>query len=259
MTTGKSKPHIVVVPGAWHVPEHYAAMIGPLQQRGYKVSCPLLPTCSNTRPAAFVFEDDVAVVHNLLAKILDEEPSDIFVIAHSYGGKITTDAVKGVTRKARREQSLPGGVGHILFLAAIVMLEGPDAPMPGFPRAQPDPIDWNEDGTSFPLVDPKSIFYNCTDAKTAERAESLLVRHCHSSLQGGATYLGWRDVPFTYVTTTKDNVLKHEWQGGMLEDIRAHGVETDVRTFDTDHSPFLSMTAETLELVEELLEKLPSD
>ena len=52
------KPAIVLVHGAWHVPEHYSDFIQHQQQAGFEVYYPRLPTCEEAkRLTADMFAD----------------------------------------------------------------------------------------------------------------------------------------------------------------------------------------------------------
>jgi hypothetical protein len=55
------KPAILLITGAWHVPEHYAPLIALLRSYGYTVHCPLLPSNSQLQPPANL-DDDILLV-----------------------------------------------------------------------------------------------------------------------------------------------------------------------------------------------------
>ena len=53
---------VLIITGAWQVPEHYGPAVSGLAARGIRVLCPRLPTNNNAYPPDKYLEDDVAFV-----------------------------------------------------------------------------------------------------------------------------------------------------------------------------------------------------
>ena len=73
-----ASPNIVLVHGAWADGSSWSAVIGRLQDRGYRVTAPQFPESS--------LADDVA----RLRQVLELQDGPTIVAGHSYGGQIMT-------------------------------------------------------------------------------------------------------------------------------------------------------------------------
>ena len=73
-----ASPNIVLVHGAWADGSSWSAVIGQLQDRGYRVTAPQFPESS--------LADDVA----RLRQVLELQDGPTIVVGHSYGGQIVT-------------------------------------------------------------------------------------------------------------------------------------------------------------------------
>ena len=252
MASQPSKPALVIVHGAWHVPAHYDDFVQQLEQHDFEVFCPLLPTCSGARPASATLGDDVSSIRSLIQLLLDTTGRTIIVIAHSYGGIVGIEAVQALSITERKAKGLQGGVVHIIYMAAFMPQVGESVGGLSLPRPDPDPVEVADDGTSFLCTNTKQLFFNDMDDEAAEKASSMLVRHCAAAMGGSLTFPAWKYVPATYIATTLDMVLFPEWQKGMIDAVRKEGVHLNVRTYDASHSPYLSMTKQMVDVVEDV-------
>ena len=71
LMSSNTKPAIVLVHGAWHVPEHYSDFIQQLQHAGFEVFCPRLPTCDEVRRLAADMYSDAQEVRNQVIALAD--------------------------------------------------------------------------------------------------------------------------------------------------------------------------------------------
>lgn len=85
-----SKPTILVVPGAWHVPEHYAAITSFMKAKGYPVICKQNRTCG-TEDATMNADDDAVAIR----KEIDSIDGGVIITMHSYGGVPGSVAANG--------------------------------------------------------------------------------------------------------------------------------------------------------------------
>ncbi|PYH92043.1 alpha/beta-hydrolase [Aspergillus ellipticus CBS 707.79] len=250
-----SKPTIVLVHGAWHTPPNYSRFISALQSRGFTVHCPHLPSCSNTRPPTATYTDDVAVVRTLVQD-LSQKGDRILMIMHSYGGAIGTDAIQDLDVPSRATAGLPGGVTHLLYLCAYMQPPGRSV-FDVVEEANMTPL-WSqfiEDGddrTCFP-VDPVLSFFGDVDTEKIQEGLPHLVRSPLGAFEVKSVGDGWKKLPVTYVTATKDYSVPRVYQDLMLKRVAAEGVEVKVVDVDAAHSVFLSREAEMVELVEEVV------
>jgi pimeloyl-ACP methyl ester carboxylesterase len=117
-----SKPVIVIVPGAWHRPKHYQRINDGLQKFQYEAVGVTLPSV-DSKPPLTSWDKDAKAAREVILKSLDAG-KDVIVIAHSYGGVVMSEAVKGLGKKAREEQGLRAGVVRLIYMCAIAPQEG---------------------------------------------------------------------------------------------------------------------------------------
>lgn len=118
-----SKPAIVLVPGAWHKPQHLHKVIDGLEKSGYEAHAVALASVDSEVPIAS-WDKDAEGVREVIVKNLDAG-KDVIVIAHSYGGFVMSEAVKGLGKKARKEnQGLESGVLRLIYMCAVAPRKG---------------------------------------------------------------------------------------------------------------------------------------
>jgi len=244
------KPAIVLVHGAWHVPEHYSDFIRQPQQAGFEVLCPRLPTCDETaRRDADMYSDAEAVRRQVLSLIDDSR--DVIMLLHSYGGAAGTEAVKRLSASERATQGLQGGVVHLIYMCGFMLQAGESVGGASLPRPVPDPVEIDDaTGTTFLCEPPVQLFYADVKPDRAKKMEALLVRQSGSAMTDAVTYPAWQHIPTTYLRTQDDRVLFPDWQERQIEAVRHAGASLTVETFKSSHSPFLSMPGEMVTAVE---------
>lgn len=119
-----NKPTIVLVPGAFHSPIHYAALIGLLKVAGYTVVSQRNPSCDSKNPDSQTTAKDADAIRNNLILPQIEAGKDVIVLSHSYGGSPGSAAAKGLSKVERRASGKKGGVIGLLYIAAILPPEG---------------------------------------------------------------------------------------------------------------------------------------
>jgi pimeloyl-ACP methyl ester carboxylesterase len=117
-----SKPVIVLVPGAWHRPQHLHKVIDGLEKSGYEAYGVALVSV-DSKPPVTSWDKDAEAVREVIVRNLDAD-KDVIVIAHSYGGMVMSEAVKGLGKKAREEQGLKAGVLRLIYMCAIAPRKG---------------------------------------------------------------------------------------------------------------------------------------
>jgi pimeloyl-ACP methyl ester carboxylesterase len=120
-----TKPTIVWVPGAWHIPSHYKLTTDILSKLGYKVVVVRLPSTRQTAPYPKDSGMDVGAVASAILTELDER-NEIIVVMHSYGGLVGSDAVQGLSKNDREKKGLEGGVTKLVYLTSMAFPEGWD-------------------------------------------------------------------------------------------------------------------------------------
>lgn len=181
-----SKPTIIFILGAWHVPAHLEPLATRLRNAGYiSVHIPSLPSIG-TRPALTdALGADSAVIREILNHAIDSAGEDVVLVAHSYGGVPCCEAAAGYSKAERQAWGLRGGVIRLVFIAAAVLEVGdsvqtnrynpPENMNPEFATA--GVMLEGEDAGLIAIGDSAaahSIFYNDVDEKEAARWFALM-------------------------------------------------------------------------------------
>ena len=244
------KPTIVLVHGAWHVPAHYTDFIQQLEKAGFAVSCPLLPTCDETKRLTANMYSDAELVRDLVTSLLDKS-LEVIMLLHSYGGAVGTEAIKGLSARERAAKGLSGGIVHLIYMCSFMLQVGESVGGASLPRPVPEPVEMDEaTGTTFLCEPPVKLFFADLEPQHAKEMEALLVRQSGPAMTDTITYPSWEQIPVTYLRTLDDEVLFLDWQDRQIKAVQDKGVEVHVETFKSSHSPYLSMTGEMVDAVE---------
>lgn len=235
----EGRPLIVLVHGAWHGAWCWAALQAELDNRGIpSIALDLPGHGASTLPFGDLHGDARHVVEVVVGL---QRP--VVLVGHSYGGAVITEAAHQLT-------SIGGpGVVHLVYLAAFCLDEG-ESVMDLARHESGGPV---ELGAALTVLDGGLSALDPSKAAPAlygdcgERAVSAaLARLCPQPLVtmtqpvGGAP---WRITPSTYVVCTRDRAVHPGHQEYMATRC------TNVVRLDTDHSPFLSRTRETADIL----------
>ncbi|AXG54086.1 hypothetical protein SLCG_2931 [Streptomyces lincolnensis] len=174
--------------------------------------------------------DDTAAVQAAIDS-LHEPP---LVLGHSYGGSVIT----GVR-----------GAGHLVYLAAFVPDAGESATSLGgaSPRLQ-DAITPEPDGSTslHPDLAVDTLYGDCPEPLAA-RAVGLLRAQAPGCGRGVPEHHSWKHTPSTYVVCAQDRAIDPGLQRRMASRC------TDVREWQTGHSPFVGQPDLVVDLLRQLL------
>ncbi|KAL9578608.1 MAG: hypothetical protein Q9203_007036 [Teloschistes exilis] len=249
MTSAADLPAIVLVHGAWHVPQHYQTFVERLERTGLEVHCPLLPTCDESKRLHANMYQDADLVRAIVLSLADKT-REVVMLLHSYGGAPGSEALKGLSKKERENNGLPGGVIHIIYMCAFMLQVGECVGGASLPRPVPDPVGMDKaTGTTF-IIEPRiPLFYADVGSDLAENMDALLVSHSGPAMTGLVTWPAWQHIPTTYVRTQHDEVLFPEWQARQIKAVQDAGVVIAAETLESSHSPFLSKAEEMAAVV----------
>ena len=240
------KPTIVLCHGAWHVPKHYERFLDTLRHSGFDTHCPLLPTCNGARPANSLLADDVHVLKTLVESLVQRGRS-VLVILHSSGGVVGSNALQGeLSAVSRTSKGLTGGIVGIIYMCAFFLQPGET--VKSATHVDVDPVIVAEDGTST-VHNPKAMFYHDVDPAEAEACVEILVPHSVKAFVDEVTGTPWNSIPTTYFYCSEDKVLWQAWQRSQVNAARDQGIEVHEESFESSHSPYLSLTSETASAV----------
>lgn len=118
-----ASPTVVLVPGAWHQPSCMHQLQDELTSRGLNAITVAHPSIGNTAHPLKTLVDDRASLHAVIVELADNGHY-VTVVAHSYGGAVTSGASEGLGVAERRAAGKPGGIVMIVYLAAFVVPKG---------------------------------------------------------------------------------------------------------------------------------------
>ncbi|KAI0874492.1 Alpha/beta hydrolase fold-1 [Hypoxylon argillaceum] len=246
----ETKPVIVLCPGAWCAPEYFQFTTDILTKAGYTCLAVALPSVGSelrpkdAPPITQGLQTDAKAVRDIVIPQLDAG-HDVVVVCHSYGGVVTSEAVKGLDRASRGPDT--GAVIHLVYVAALVLDVGTQV----WPGGDP-PENFVVDG-ELCWRDPNASDTHLWLAGCNEEQLKLLVSsarsHVRKCFADPITYDGWRHIPGTYVRALKDlmpNMIVAAPEGHKFEDV----VEVDA-----DHFAFCSAPEQVADAIVKASEK----
>ncbi len=221
--------NVVLVHGAWCDGSSWAAVIGPLQERGHHVVAVQNPLTS--------LADDVAWTRRVVA----QQDGPVALVGHSYGGAVISAA------SARTPQ-----VAGLVFVAAYAPDEGETVlglgerfdPTPGGAAIRATDDGWlTLDAGLFPKV-------FAGDVDPAEAAVLAAVQKpTHGACFGTpAGTVGWHTLPTAYVRSLDDQMINPALQSWMAE--RTGAATTDLQS---SHASPVSHGADVAAVIEGVL------
>jgi pimeloyl-ACP methyl ester carboxylesterase len=227
-----SLPSLLLVPGAWHRPEHLHLLISELS--GIDVHAVALPS-SGDDPAAL---GDMYADAEAIAAAVAAIDGPVVVAAHSYGAIPVTQALADVSN-----------VPRIVFLTSYQLDAGESllssiggSPLSWVQRHQQEGI-----GDYIEAMTPVDVFYGDVDAATARQAVSQLGYQSLASMIQEVTEVAWKTIPSTYIICEADNAVPPS-----LQEMFAQRAEK-VQRLNTSHAPFLSQPAALAQLIRDEL------
>ncbi|KAL1873211.1 hypothetical protein Daus18300_004031 [Diaporthe australafricana] len=244
---------VLLVTGAWHVPGHYRKLIHSLESRGIRTLCPTLPTNNNAVPPNKTFGDDVKLIRDIAASEV-AKGTRLTVIAHSYGGAVSTAAVgefafpvKGDTKK--------GGVVDLLYVTTCPPSEG-QSMVSMFGGVLPPMFHAQADGT-LTMDNPEYFFFNDLSEEETKKGIGMLVAHqveaqfTPVNCAGGKA--AFRVVPTSYLVCEGDTAMVPEYQEMAIAKLRGEGVDVRVFRCSGGHNAFMSVPEQVTDVVLKIL------
>ena len=251
------KPAIILVPGAWHLTDHYEGLNKRLQAYGYVVNAVNLPSTvpkDGTYPEDL--QPDIDVIRN--AALAELEHSNVLFVMHSYGGFPGSSAAEGLDAKTRAAQGHKTYVQGMVYICAFMTAAGTSL-LDGV-GGKPAPIhDITSDGLVNVSGDPKWWFYHDCPAGEADRAVSMLRSQAWAVSLCPGRYTAYKDIPTSYLLCEHDRALPVAAQKSFVDAARAAGSKIHAEQLASGHSPFLSKPKETVDFIRRVAgEDIPS-
>lgn len=248
------KPTIILLPGAWHTPDHYTTLLTTLQSLNYPTRSLKLPSVNPTNPHLTTVESEAAFVREELLLPELDAGNDVIIIAHSYGGVIAGAAAKGLGRGDRGEGK--SAVLGWVFLCAIVGFKGKMM----CPKKE-DLVRWaklDEETGMTSIPDPASCVYtHVDDAEAVKKAMETVGTHSFTAFNSESPDQAWEDDEWdgkrVYVRCEQDQAVSVAIQDFFVSSTQ---VKWEIETLeDAGHSPFMSHVDKLTEIVEKYCEQ----
>ncbi|KAF2500270.1 alpha/beta-hydrolase [Lophium mytilinum] len=285
MTT--TKPSIVLIPGAWHLPIIYSAVEALLREVGYTDTCAIqLPSLGGEPPCA-ERESDITLIRSTVTERL-QQGKDVVVVAHSYACIPAGEAVRGLPSKIRADDDATTegsfaqmthqatqGIGMQtttstatdVNLSLGASIENPVTSPTGhvlalvFLAGLLDPIEqyapWSRPDEPYVRLSPdvsevKNLFYNDLDAEAQDYwYEKLAAHHSYGALTTPCTYVPWQgDFKCVYVASEDDQAVPLAVQ---LAICGQEGAVINVVKRKAGHSLMLSQPKTVVDIIERVV------
>lgn len=217
-----ARPSFLLVHGGSHGAWCWEKVVVELARDGWRSVAVDLPTALHDEP----YPDPLPGMHDDARHLLDRlagMDGPVVVVAHSYGGSPTTQAIADAPN-----------VVHVVYLASIPLDVGES--MFGYfglpPTAASEPV------MAVP-AGGEELFFGDLSEEEAAAAIRRLVPHSQQAGWGEVTRAGWRTVPSSYIVCERDRRMEPRLQ----EEIAARAGSV-IHRIDSSHSPFLSRPAE---------------
>jgi len=238
--TSSSKPTLIFVPGAWHSPACYSAVIERLQSGSDPYKCVTVELGSvgaePGSPSLQSWQPDVDAVRGAVQKEL-EEGNDVLLVCHSYGTLPTQEAPKGVDLGGRVKQLIIAGFILDVGESLVSISQGNFPPL------------WDIRGDVIYPNDPENAFYHDLPIAEQKHWSSLLKSQTYASKKSPLTYTAWRYIPTTFVIAEEDRAIPAFLQEGFCKAAIEKGASLKVQRLPSSHSPFLSMPDKVVECI----------
>ncbi|TVY68864.1 hypothetical protein LSUE1_G006831 [Lachnellula suecica] len=245
-----SKSTILIIQGSFQTSLVYSALQDGLKARGYPVVHPTLPSCNNTSTLDFpniTLIDDALVVRLKLIKLIEYEQRDVFVVLHSYGGLVGSEAIPvELTHSHRSSHGLLGGVTHLFFFAAFLIPAGQSV-LSAFWESPNGDV--RPDGR-FDVRNGAHTLYSDLPEEEAKMCEEKMIPQSYEVQKTALTREAWTYVPSTYLVCENDQAVPASFQSTFAE-----MAKSTVLKCSAGHSPQLSETGMLVERIVEAAEK----
>jgi len=244
-----SKPTIIIVPGSWHVPEHFEPTTAILREQGYRVVGVSLPSVRQTGPFSFGAPADAAAIKSVILAEVDAG-RDVVVLMHSYGGIPGSAGVEGLSKKDREVEGLTGGVVRLIYMSAFVLDKGAalvkasNGKVASWITTYEDPT-----GPYWLPNDPTGALYDDVPEALAKKSVDMLQYQGIQYIFDEQTYAAWQFIPSTYICLLQDKAIPLAFQKAMS---KKEGGLWSYESIDSSHSPFLSKPEETAALIDKI-------
>lgn len=216
-----------------------------IEEAGHKTDMVHLPSVGALEPLKN-FDPDVSAIKSHVKKAVDAGQK-VVMVAHSYGGIPTSEAVHGLDYKTRQTNGQQGGVIHLFYCCSFI-IEPNQTLHEAFGSKERPWYNIAEDRMTVTPIKPEEIFYNDLPEDEARRVSATLKPQSWQVFESKLNHASWQTIPSTYLYCLQDNAIPMPVQELMVNEF-AKGYEIRTETIDASHSPFLSKPDETAAII----------
>lgn len=216
-----------------------------IEEAGHKTDMVHLPSVGALEPLKN-FDPDVSAIKPHVKKAVDAGQK-VVMVAHSYGGIPTSEAVHGLDYKTRQTNGRQGGVIHLFYCCSFI-IEPNQTLHEAFGSKERPWYNIAEDRMTVTPIKPEEIFYNDLPEDEARRVSATLKPQSWQVFESKLNHASWQTIPSTYLYCLQDNAIPMPVQELMVNEF-AKGYEIRTETIDASHSPFLSKPDETAAII----------
>ncbi|KAI9925869.1 hypothetical protein ASPWEDRAFT_60892 [Aspergillus wentii DTO 134E9] len=250
----QTKPTLVFVPGAWHLPQCFDLVRPIFEAHGFPTEAVANPSIG-AEPPTKTGADDAANLRTVLSRLIEDEGKSVVLIARSYGGTVASNASEGLGSVQRAKQGKNGGISLLIYLAAFVLPEGQSL-VDGL-GGKPSP--WMRSNGDYTYSsNEENVFYADMEPEQQQKAISQL---SHTSINAFLTPIAHE--PFKHMRTgylfcEQDQALQMPLQETFCSLLETGSKEASLpapvrASLPSSHSPFFSMPERTVESIEGMI------
>ncbi|KAI1213247.1 catalytic protein [Annulohypoxylon truncatum] len=243
-------PTIIMVQGSFQLPDAYYKLDDALRALGYPVVHPLLPSLTDEEKPGFATKsltDDALAIRSEVQRLV-EQGKKVFVVMHSYGGLVGTEAVtKDLSFDERQPAGLPGGVVHLFYFAAFILPTGQSV-LDVFGESPNNDV--KPDGR-FTIKNAANILYHDLPDAEAQEWESKIINQSYAVQKTKMTNEAFGFVKSTYVVCENDRGPPPMYQEKFGE-----MAGSKIQKISSGHSPMLSHTAELTRMIDQVVKSV---
>ncbi|PYI11009.1 alpha/beta-hydrolase [Aspergillus sclerotiicarbonarius CBS 121057] len=239
-----TSPTIVFSHGAWISPQFFDDIRSRLTDLGFHTECPVHPSIG-AEPPSKVLADDVASFREVLVSLADEG-KHLIVVAHSYGGVVVSNAVKGLDKASRARDGKSGGIIQVVYMGSFALDRGQS--LLGVLGGTYPP--WWRGDYLYP-DGAGNIGFQDIPEEEQNRWRALERHICRAVFEGEVNNEPWTDgISCAYIICEQDLAIPPPLQEVFAAKIA--GPENTYR-LATSHSPFLSAPDKVQEVLVKII------
>ncbi|KAI9662212.1 MAG: hypothetical protein M1821_008378 [Bathelium mastoideum] len=248
MDVDSAQSAVLLVHGAWHLPEHYARLGKAITDAGFLVIIPRLPSMNGDKPPTKGLVDDIAAIKKEASDLV-EKGHPLLVLCHSYGGIVGTNALSSDLSIIQRQKTgRKGGIVHVVYMCAFMPQIGDTIAKVIANSGALLKFDIDQEGNSIPQ-NPVEAFYGDLPKNDAREWAKKLLTHPISAHTTETENTAWKYFPITYLYCELDHAITFQRQEDMVKAAVDSGAQLRAENYKASHSPYLSIPTDMAKAV----------